>query len=173
MNDLLSTLRDIQSGLANPGLREIAGIAQELLIKQVRQSWEGRHGPNMEEWAGLKRPSYAGFLKTRRGQVGSVDFNLLHYKETGERVYEKERSFNPTDAFIAHNAVRAIRDGSVSDKGFETHAIKQYGLWQSDGTDKTGWGPPIPARPFWAFGDDLLDLVADLLADRAAKAVAA
>lgn len=177
MDDLASVLRQIQAGLADPGKREIAQVAQELLAKQVRQSWQQRQTEDEFPWPPLKRPSFAGVLGKH---MGMAHFYLLHYKESGEKRFygdtenESSEFFGkaapmPTEAFIMHKAIRAIRDGTVNDQGFETHDLAKYGLWQSDGTDKTGWGPPIPARSFWAFGGDILDLVAELLAKKAAK----
>jgi hypothetical protein len=114
--------------------------------------------------------------------MGIAHGNLLHYKQTGDwRFYGDtddpnspnfgEAAPEPTESFIMHKAIRAIRYGTASDGGFETQELARYGLWQSDGTTKTGWGPPIPARSFWSFGDDLLNLVAELMAAKAAKAV--
>ena len=171
MSELLTALRDIQNAVANPGKREIATIAQELLLKQIRQSWEQRQDENEEAWVGLKRPSYAGVLGRH---MGIAHGHLLGYKATGEwRFYGKD-DLQPhqSESFLSRSALDGIRRGIVNDDGFESAGrLKRYWEWQSEGTTKTGFGPPIPARSFWAFGEDLLDLVADLLAEKAAKAV--
>lgn len=178
MADLISTLRDIQSGIRDPGMREISLLTLDLLAKQIRQSWQTRTDENQDAWVGLKQPSFAGVLKRNR-------LNLLWHKEKrgkdedvfyiageGQQTQHSHESYTPTESFIEHKAFRAIRESKITDEGFETDDLPRYGMWQTDGTDKTGWGGPIPERSFWAFGDDILDLVADILAEKAARKVA-
>lgn len=172
MKGLLDILRDMQAGVADPSMREIAMAAQDLLAKQVRQSWEQRQDENEDPWLPTKRPSYAGVLGRK---MGIAHGHLLGYKATGVWRFYGQDDLTPhqSDSFLMLSALADIRRSTVDDTGFETGGqIKRYWLWQSEGTTKTGFGPPIPARSFWGFGEDLLDLVADLLAEKAAKAIA-
>jgi hypothetical protein len=168
--DLLTVLRDVQNGLEGPSFREVAEIAQELLAKQVRQSWELRQSPDQEAWAPTKRPSYAGVLKASHR-------HLLGYKRTGEHAFYgvDDLTGNQQDAFVGLKGLREIRQAKVEDDGFATVGkLPKYGLWQSDGTTKTGpggIGGPIPAREFWGWGQDTLDLVQSLLGERAVAIV--
>lgn len=170
MQTLAEILVDMKKGIADPSRLEIARAAQDLLAKQVRQSWELRHDQDENAWVGLKRPSFAGVLGKHMGHG-----HLLGYKETGQwRFYGRdELAPHQNESFLSQSALKDIRYATVTDRGFETGGqIKRYWLWQDQGTSRTGWGPPIPARAFWAFGDDLLELVAVLLAEKAATAVA-
>lgn len=145
MLDLVTTLREIVAGLADPSFEDVAKITQELLAKQVKQSWQDRHDQNQDAWAGTKQSSFAGISKRFPG------------RKWGRAVLDMA-------------AAADIKEGTVDDTGFETRGtLPFYWAWQNDGTDSTGFGPPIPAREFWAFGDDMLDLVNELLAEKAAK----
>ena len=172
MKDLLTLLREVQAGIANPNLREVAMAARDLLAKQVRQSWENRQTEDQQPWAPTKQPSFAGVLGRH---MGMPYFHLLGYKETGKKRFYGQADLQPhqSESFLSRSALDDIRRATVTDNGFETGGqIRKYWAWQSDGTSKTGFGPPIPARSFWAFGDDFLGTVTDLLAARAAAKVA-
>ncbi len=176
MQSLASALEDIASGLAHPSFIDVARIAQELTVKQMRQSFALRQTPDQEPWPALKRPSYAGVLKITKE-------NLLGYKETGEiSAYLKGRgvtgvtgaAVDQRESFLSQRAYSIVARGKVSDTGLEVRGtLQRYGWWQDEGTNNSsGWGGPIPAREFWGFGEDTLDLVNGLLADQAVKVVA-
>lgn len=178
MKDLITTLREIKAGLADPGRREIAMLIQDLLAKQIRQSWETRSSENREPWPATVLPSFAGVLKRNKWALlhhkekRAKDEEVFYFRGKGQLTQHSQETHTPTDAFIAQTALNLVRRAEVTDKGFETGALPKYGMWQTGGTDKTGWGGPIPERSFWGFGDDLLDLAAGIMADKAAKAFA-
>jgi hypothetical protein len=145
-SDLATVLREIVEGMKNPSLPEVAEIAQELLAHQVKQSWDERVTPDREMWPALHGESFAGL--SRKSGRRSARAHL--------------------DMAAAHD----ISEGTVSEKGFETRGqLPQYWSFQDDGTLSTGWGGGIEPREFWGLGDDLLNLVADILAQKAAKAM--
>lgn len=166
MQDLASALKDIAAGLAKPSLTDVAQIAQELTVKQMRQSFQQHQTPNEEPWPELKRPSFAGVLKLSKKY-------LLHYKATGETKFYGRDAVAGSESFMAQRAYSIVARGKATDAGLEVRgAMQSYYEWQNSGTSSTGWGPPIPAREFWGFGNDTLDLVNNLLADRALEAFA-
>lgn len=146
-DNLADVLRDIVSGMANPTFVEVAQMAQDLTEKQVKESWAERHDPNRDPWAALHGESFAGLSK-----------------KSGRR---------SSRAHLDMAAAADIRRGITSDQGFESRGqMPRYAFWQNDGTTSTGWGTGIAPREFWAFAEDTLDLVAALLAEKAAKNVA-
>jgi len=162
----VTVLRDLSKGVADLPLAEVARVAQELLVKQMRQSFQSEQSPDEDPWPVRKRPSFAGVLKLSRKA-------LLHYKATGETKFFGRDALPWSESFLAQRAYSIVARGKATKKGLEVHGSMQtYFGWQNEGTTKTGWGPPIPARPFWGFGADLLDVVNALVADKAVQAVA-
>jgi hypothetical protein len=167
-DDILTTVRSIINATSRPELRRVAEEVKRLLSEQIRRSWESRIDPDGAGWAPLKGPSYAGVLKKSR-------MHLLGYKETGEKRFAEKDDLAPhqSESFLSQSALKDVNRATVNDDGFEAagYMLKRYWAWQNDGTNSTGWGPPIPARAFWEFGDDLLDTVADRLADQVIKQI--
>ncbi len=160
-------MKDAIAGIPS-AVEEVAQAAKELLAKQVRRSWEQREDPNGNAWAGLKQPSFAGVLK-------ASGRHLLGQKKTGNAAFYGKDNLTPNQdmSFLGLKGIKDVREAPVTPTGFETPGkLPKYWSWQNDGTNNnTGWGGPIPARPFWGFGDDLLDTVNELLADKGLEAV--
>ncbi len=178
MKTLEQILKDAAAGLAGPTVIEVAQAGKELLAKQVRASWAERTDPDGNAWAGTKQGSFAGIARTFAGGGNVYAYKAgegyVFYNKRKRHQYraENQEQYHPTDSHLAHMAIRAIRNSAVTEKGFTVdQRLPKYGYWQDEGTTKTGWGGPIPAREFWAFGDDLLDTVNGLLADKGLRAV--
>lgn len=162
----MTTLRDLSKGVAALPLADVARVAQELLVKQMRQSFQNEQTPDQNPWPARKRPSFAGVLKLSRKA-------LLHYKATGQTLFFGQTALPWSESFLAQRAYSVVARGKATAKGLEVHgAMQSYWGFQNEGTTSTGWGPPIPAREFWGFGQDLLDVVNALVADKAVQAVA-
>src|SRR5262245_15161133 len=123
--DLATTLREIVDGLRNPSFVEVAKIAQELLAKQVRQSWALKQSADQEAWPRRTRKSFAGISKRFEG------------KSWGR-------------ALLDMASAADISKGTASNEGFETRGqLPDYWAWQNDGTSVTGphrQGAGIPPR---------------------------
>ncbi len=167
MKSLERVLKDATDGLGS-SVREVAQAAKELLAKQVRQSWEKRQDPNENAWAGLKQPSFAGVLKASHR-------HLLGQKKSGAAAFYGKDNLTPNQdmSFLGLKAIKDVREAPVTDDGFATRGrLPKYWSWQDQGTNNnTGWGGPIPAREFWAFGEDTLELIGELLAEHGMRAI--
>jgi len=123
----VTVLRDLSKGVADLPLAEVARVAQELLVKQMRQSFQSEQSPDEDPWPVRKRPSFAGVLKLSRKA-------LLHYKATGETKFFGRDALPWSESFLAQRAYSIVARG----KATETYdVIVQIGHYPRT-KDKTG-----------------------------------